>query len=312
MTMTTETLWWIDLGLIAFGAVVWIAMFRRHPRRTDWLRDLAVPHTRFTALDVLTLYVASWLLGGLIQLALAGYFIPSGPAGPGGGRSAASSSSPEPVVDTPGAGAPVAATQHAMRDPRTLAIGNVVGQLLTIGAVLFVAAHRVSGGLPGWGLARVRGGIVGPAVLTYLAALPTCVLLLWMTRGIAQWLNPEVAFDEHQTIELLRILGAEPAWVAVLLVVAAAVTGPVMEELLFRGALLNLIAQAGGSVAGAITASAVLFGLVHHRNPDTIPPLIAFGLVLGWVYARTRSLWTVIAAHALFNAKTLLWLLLTR
>ena len=92
-------------------------------------------------------------------------------------------------------------------------------------------------------------------------------------------------------VELSQHIGA-----ALLLGVVAA---PVLEELLFRGVIL------GGLLRNqrpwvAIGQSALLFGLIHF-NPAQSVSAAGLGLLLGWLYYRTRSLGLCIALHALNN-----------
>ncbi|KPQ36736.1 MAG: putative metal-dependent membrane protease [Phormidesmis priestleyi Ana] len=72
---------------------------------------------------------------------------------------------------------------------------------------------------------------------------------------------------------------------------------PVVEELIFRGILLQRWSTKWGLRWGLI-ASSVLFGLLHPDNP---PGLMLFGLVMGLLYVRTGSLWVPIACHSLNN-----------
>ncbi len=72
---------------------------------------------------------------------------------------------------------------------------------------------------------------------------------------------------------------------------------PLVEELIFRGILLQRWSLKWGLRWG-IVASSVLFGILHLSNPIG---LTLFGLVMGLLYVRTRSLWVPIACHSLNN-----------
>ncbi len=72
---------------------------------------------------------------------------------------------------------------------------------------------------------------------------------------------------------------------------------PAVEELIFRGVLLQRWATKWG-MRPALVASSVLFGLLHTNNPAG---LMLFGLVMGLLYVRTRSLWVPIVCHGLNN-----------
>lgn len=93
-------------------------------------------------------------------------------------------------------------------------------------------------------------------------------------------------------------LGA-PAALIVLLVVA-----PVLEELLFRGLLLRALALAMPGAA-AIGLSAALFAAVHGNLFQLLPAFTA-GVLFGWVYLATRSLFLPILAHMFWNAQPVL------
>lgn len=79
---------------------------------------------------------------------------------------------------------------------------------------------------------------------------------------------------------------------------------PFTEELLFRGVLLRGFARRWGVWAGLFLSSA-LFALFHLNVWQALPAFAA-GLLLGWVFLRTGSLWYPVGLHALFNGLPLL------
>jgi uncharacterized protein len=72
---------------------------------------------------------------------------------------------------------------------------------------------------------------------------------------------------------------------------------PLIEELIFRGFLLQRWSVKWGLRWG-IVASSSLFGLLHLNNPLG---LTLFGVVMGLLYVRSRSLWVPVACHSLNN-----------
>jgi len=76
------------------------------------------------------------------------------------------------------------------------------------------------------------------------------------------------------------------------------------EEVLFRGYLLQALAESWGSVR-ALLATSLAFGLVHLTNPNTsivgIVNIVVAGLFLGAVYLKTASLWWATGAHLGWN-----------
>lgn len=75
-----------------------------------------------------------------------------------------------------------------------------------------------------------------------------------------------------------------------------AVLAPVAEELVFRGAILRQLSETLRSRWTAIAISALLFALVH-GNPAQMPHAFAMGLLLGWMYCRTKSIVPGVAFH---------------
>lgn len=81
---------------------------------------------------------------------------------------------------------------------------------------------------------------------------------------------------------------------------AIAVLGPILEEVLFRGAIQGYLMRKYNPVVGIVVAS-VIFGVIH-KNPIQIFYATCLGLVFGWMYYRIRSLMPVIIGHVLNNS----------
>ena len=94
---------------------------------------------------------------------------------------------------------------------------------------------------------------------------------------------------------------AAPALVVLLSSIRRVVLGPLVEEILFRGILLQLWARKFG-VRAAVVASAVCFALLHM---DAIGSFV-FGIVMAALYVSTKSLLVPIVAHGLYNAVVVL------
>lgn len=89
----------------------------------------------------------------------------------------------------------------------------------------------------------------------------------------------------------------QSGWLGILCV---AVLGPVLEELLFRGAITKVLLQKYAP-AKAILLSGLVFG-VFHINPAQVAGAFLTGLLLAWLYWRTRSLVACILIHILNNS----------
>jgi membrane protease YdiL (CAAX protease family) len=76
--------------------------------------------------------------------------------------------------------------------------------------------------------------------------------------------------------------------------------GPFAEELFFRGFALAGLRRRFGD-RGALVITSALFA-VFHIEPTIYVPIFFFGIVLGWLYLKTDSIWPPIAAHAVHNS----------
>lgn len=88
-------------------------------------------------------------------------------------------------------------------------------------------------------------------------------------------------------------------------VVATCVLAPILEEMLFRGVLLRAFLGQQPRWA-AISASALFFGFAH-LNIYQFALAFFLGLLLGWLYERSRSLIPCIALHAALNASIVIF-----
>ncbi len=84
--------------------------------------------------------------------------------------------------------------------------------------------------------------------------------------------------------------------------VVVAFVAPVVEELTYRGLGFALLAPYGITVAILVTG--MLFGLAHGLL-IALPVLTFFGIAVGWLRARTDSVYPSIALHSLFNGTAL-------
>jgi membrane protease YdiL (CAAX protease family) len=101
----------------------------------------------------------------------------------------------------------------------------------------------------------------------------------------------------------------------VVIVIAASVGAPIVEELFFRGLTLRALQKRWGAVVGII-GSSLLFGLLH-AQPDSAGQLglqslwlvlftATLGAVLAWVAVKTNRLGITVIAHVTFNLSALL------
>lgn len=173
-------------------------------------------------------------------------------------------------------------------------LGSAV-TLLLAGAIVFTLAMRFTHtGLR----ALFHPARASPAATTallvppVLALVPVVVLAVTLLTDWLLALAPLSGWEE----DLFASMSGDTL-AAILLV---CVLAPVTEEMLFRGLILR------GFLARyprwpAIAASAVLFG-ASHLNLYQFAAALLLGLLLGWLYERSRSLIPCIALHAAYNA----------
>ncbi|WP_296124365.1 type II CAAX endopeptidase family protein [uncultured Bacteroides sp.] len=94
-----------------------------------------------------------------------------------------------------------------------------------------------------------------------------------------------------QTFDLLQ-----SGWLGILCI---SVLGPILEELLFRGAITKELLRRY-SPAKAILLSGLIFG-IFHLNPAQIISACLIGFLLAWLYYKTRSLMACILIHIMNN-----------
>lgn len=86
--------------------------------------------------------------------------------------------------------------------------------------------------------------------------------------------------------------------------VGAILIGPIVEELIFRGLILNGMLDNYKNNRKALLVSALIFGLVHVKILQVIPAFF-WGLIFGYFFYRTRSILLCIVLHSTANASGL-------
>ena len=101
----------------------------------------------------------------------------------------------------------------------------------------------------------------------------------------------------QQTHEIVIDAPIEAVWKAI--TDAEELTRWFVEEATFRGLGYSLLAPYGQ--IAAVLAIGILFGLAHGLV-EALPILVALGVGLAYLRARTDSLYPCFIVHALFNA----------
>jgi membrane protease YdiL (CAAX protease family) len=149
-------------------------------------------------------------------------------------------------------------------------------------------------------------GFTPPSASTLGIAVVGAVAMAIVADGGATLIE-RIAHSQHQqeTVAILKSLRDRTAIVS--FVTFAVIFAPIAEETIFRIFFFNFGLRFGGFWGGAIL-SAALFGLAHGDLYEAIP-LALGGIVLCYVYYRSRNAFASMVSHALFNAFSIVALL---
>lgn len=188
------------------------------------------------------------------------------------------------------------------------AVAILVSQLFVMGppALWFaVRAGRGEAGLRRSGLLpRQPVRDLKWSALALLAAIPLVMATTLIVMGIALLLDYETPMIGHRMLEQMR--STESVAPLVIMLVAAVVAAPLLEEVVFRGMVqTSLLNTLGREQRWLIVVVASILFAVTHLGPaiwQTLAALTVLSLILGFLYERTGSLWPGILVHAGFNA----------
>ncbi len=172
---------------------------------------------------------------------------------------------------------------------------SVIFYGLLLAIVAFLAARR-------WGRPWARLGVRRPPLWVLVLMPPLALGLQILTGLISIVLSPLLGgMKNPQVCSISQGFGAEPY----LGVISIAVIAPVVEEVVFRGFVYGGLRHRLGVPAALVISSAV-FALAHSLSVGgsillLAPSLFIAGLVLAWVYERTKSLVPGMLLHATFN-----------
>lgn len=160
-----------------------------------------------------------------------------------------------------------------------------------LGWALLLSGTAMTAHLVGFGHVNLRQALrpVGADVmLCSLVCIASTVLAgnaLSLLIPLPNWLDSDFTALGHTLVGAFSI----------------ALLAPWVEELLFRGAILQSLRADSASPWRSILLSALIFGLIH-INPAQVPFAILAGIAFGWVSVCTRSLLPAIIGHALNNS----------
>lgn len=158
--------------------------------------------------------------------------------------------------------------------------------------LLFLAlAQGTRADRPLFPLARPRRKVFFPA-------LGVCLGVCSLSNYLSSWIAMLIQRSSPQTLPIYRADIPTHGVPMVLGIISAAVLPAVLEELLFRGAILQAARPFGDGFA--ILVSALAFTLCHTTVPQLLPALLA-GLLFGFFTVLSGSLWVTVGIHCCYN-----------
>jgi membrane protease YdiL (CAAX protease family) len=150
------------------------------------------------------------------------------------------------------------------------------------------------------------------AVFMMLVAIPMIqVMASWNENlhlpkalgGIDQWIH-----DTEQTQDgfVKRMLNMPNTASLLLNLFTMAFCTAVGEEAFFRGVIQKILVRATRRMHVAVWLGAILFSALHFQFLGFFPRVL-LGLVLGYLYAYSGSLWPSILAHFVYNGSQILY-----
>ncbi len=193
---------------------------------------------------------------------------------------------------------PAAARKGALDLSTGMAIQLVLEAIIV--AMILWALPRVSG----MSLRSLGFRALQPKQLAF-AAVAALVMALVVNGGAS--LIETLTHHQHEQQVVQMFKAVKNPGVMVFFAIFAVLLAPIAEEIVFRVFLFNIGLRYGGFWLGAII-SAVLFGFAH-GDVFVVAPLALGGLVLCYVYYRTRNAYASMITHGLFNSFTVIALI---
>ena len=139
--------------------------------------------------------------------------------------------------------------------------------------------------------------IVAVPLINFLGSLNSHMELPSWMEGVER----QMRASEEQAAKLTeKFLVIDTPWQFIYAMIMIAVLPALGEELMFRGILQRIFSEWSGSRHTGIWASAILFSALHMQFYGFVPRLL-LGVLLGYLFFWSGSLWLPIIAHFINN-----------
>lgn len=169
----------------------------------------------------------------------------------------------------------------------------MAGQLAFYGVAISITLLVLAGGR------SVRVSELGwrrPSVNWLLASVPLAVAGLAIAGILVGISGSLLRTSDNQQCQVVQQQYGHSLLLALPVVCIAA---PIVEETVFRGVIYRWL-RGVLPLGYAMALSAAVFAVAHAISVLFLP-LMGLGILLAWIYERSRSLWPGVLVHALFN-----------
>jgi membrane protease YdiL (CAAX protease family) len=129
-------------------------------------------------------------------------------------------------------------------------------------------------------------------------------LLEWNTLiNFPEWM---LKYDMNSEDIVLAFLNMNTYWDLFFNIIVMAIIPAFGEELLFRGLLQKSLFKKIGEIHISIFITALLFSAIH-LHLDGLLPRLFLGIILGYLFYWSQSLWIPIIAHFINNAMAIIF-----
>ena len=178
------------------------------------------------------------------------------------------------------------------------AIASLVGEFIAAAIIMAMCKTNINKAV------KIKSVSIGDTVKYTLAAMGFAyvfnLLLSFMNINLSMFGFENKASDYGSTSGTVE---------NIIYFIAIAVVPPIIEEFLFRGAILGSLRKHGDALA--IVVSAVMFGFAHSNFIQT-PVTFLTGLVLAYLTVKTNSLIPAIIIHFVNNSSSVAFSLLSQ
>ncbi|GEP45927.1 CPBP family intramembrane glutamic endopeptidase [Brevifollis gellanilyticus] len=183
--------------------------------------------------------------------------------------------------------------------------GIVVQLLICTGLLVYLSTLRGVNPAELFGLRRVR--LPRAALTGLLAIIPTWVIVTACMVLMNGWMKgfwPDL--QGQDTAEAFR--QSDDVVAKIMMAISAAIVAPLVEETIFRGFIYGTLKKHTDGIFAAL-ASSLLFAVVH-MHVGTLFPLAVLALAFCAAYEYTGSLLVPMVMHGIFNATSLVLMIL--